>query len=380
MATTYKSTLQVRRWKTHTCSACEGVYAYVLARKAVGSARSKEKAQANMVKEVLRIEQRETDMQPCPGCGLYQPDMIAQRRVKVAIRVFWCVLAALVATVILRVTDLFRADQLAWLAAIICLAAALIQQFFQTNNPNRDLESNRRRAAERVAAGQVKFTPPPKKMRAGEIVSSPLVPVALVLLFVAAALAAMPEIVRSVRGWPLNVECYPPVVGAADQTRFYMPGEITSIKSYWRGKPTATLTYDGAPEGATSIRSQTNQNDWGSTIEAKSDEQNSHSHPWVEFFMPDSPDLAGKTAYVNITLQVEYPQMSGTSTFNTRRTQMQHSVAVHLAPRGAGAAYDALWWGGLAGGGSICLGCSLLLRTLARQHARQSKPTQVAPA
>ena len=50
------------------------------------------------------------------------------------------------------------------------------------------------------------------------------------------------------KGWPLNDETYPPVVGPGDQVRVYMNQKITSIKSYWKGDAQVTLTDTVRPE------------------------------------------------------------------------------------------------------------------------------------
>jgi hypothetical protein len=82
MATTYTSTIQLRCWKQHTCVACGGGYRYELIRVIRGSARSAEGARAAAQKNFQKTLATDTDLQPCPTCGLHQPDMIGQRRAK----------------------------------------------------------------------------------------------------------------------------------------------------------------------------------------------------------------------------------------------------------------------------------------------------------
>ena len=49
-------------------------------RKAVGTGRTAEQAQRAVVANAQKIALTQTDMEPCPTCGLIQPDMIGQRR------------------------------------------------------------------------------------------------------------------------------------------------------------------------------------------------------------------------------------------------------------------------------------------------------------
>ena len=82
MAKTYTSTLQIRCWKHHKCIGCNGSYAYEFIRKITGTGRTAEKATAASKANAEKALKRDTDLHPCPTCGLYQPDMIGQRRAK----------------------------------------------------------------------------------------------------------------------------------------------------------------------------------------------------------------------------------------------------------------------------------------------------------
>src|SRR5436853_504400 len=82
MATTYTSTIEVNVWKEHTCAACGGVYRYLFKRKKSGQGRSPDAARAAAQAAVVKALAHEVDLQPCPGCGLYQPDMIGTRKAR----------------------------------------------------------------------------------------------------------------------------------------------------------------------------------------------------------------------------------------------------------------------------------------------------------
>src|SRR4051812_14847174 len=81
MATIYTQTLHLNLWKEHICFACGCRYRplFMPSKKRAGA--SPDKAAANAEKAVVKALSHEVDHQPCPGCGLYQPDMVAARRV-----------------------------------------------------------------------------------------------------------------------------------------------------------------------------------------------------------------------------------------------------------------------------------------------------------
>jgi len=155
-----------------------------------------------------------------------------------------------------------------------------------------------------------------------------------------------------------------------------MDQKIHSIKSYWRGNATATLTQmDGSSEPL-HINATTNQNDWGTNISVKSSEKDNSTSPWVNFVLPDLAALAGRKVKCDIQLDLDYPQMSGASTFNTVSSQMKRTVTLQLGPAHSGESYNTLWWQATAGGMGVILLCSLLLVGQARGLQRQAKPTR----
>ena len=80
MATRYTCTINVRCWKQHTCVACGGQFSYLFLRKVTGTAGSPAASQATAGRNVKKRMDSDVDSQPCPACGIYQPDMIGQRR------------------------------------------------------------------------------------------------------------------------------------------------------------------------------------------------------------------------------------------------------------------------------------------------------------
>src|SRR5262245_11710406 len=80
MATGYRATIEFRCWKEHPCVGCAGTYAYKFTRTVCGAGGTKEAAEEAAQAAVTPALQTWVDHQPCPTCGLYQPEMVAERR------------------------------------------------------------------------------------------------------------------------------------------------------------------------------------------------------------------------------------------------------------------------------------------------------------
>jgi len=380
MAKTYTATMQIRCWKRHQCVGCGGSYSYEFVRQIKGTGPTAEKASAKAEINRRKALTDDTDLHPCPTCGLHQPDMIGQRRARRSWIVFWCALPAFIICLVLASDHGLQYYILSWVVAAICALAAGALWVIALWNPNRDLSANCTRAAEGVAKGRLlrqtgqisteveKWAHPPK---------SPF-EIAILLLVIAAVVAiTLPEIARTSRNWPINPEAYPPVVGPGDQTRIYLLEKIDSIKSYWRGEAVVQFR-DGSRTYR--VTAKTNQNDWGYTIMSKSSEQHTGSTPWVEVVVPAESSLAGKVIDSDITLAVRYPYANGSGTYTTLDKTMQRSVSLTLAPPGAGAAYMILWQRGTLAGMGLILLCSIVSVCLARALRRRAHATEVFAA
>jgi hypothetical protein len=379
MGKTYTATIGVRCIREHTCVCCGATYSYELVRDVKGQGGTAEKAQKNAEVNVKRALERDVDQVPCPTCGLYQPDMVADRRLTWFSAVFWIALIAFVAILILRLTYVFREDTAVWAAAGACAVAALALLKADSWNPNKVPEMNREVVTGRVATGKVRY-------QGGRLVPGSqatcwpqrgaLHKLALVVVLLAVGLAAAPELLRLSRGWPVNEASYPPVVGAGDTARIYMNGKIHSIKSYWRGRPSAVVRAEGENARTLAATARTNDNRWGSTISAKSSEKDSTSTPWVEVTLPADADTLGKQVTADLRIDVEYPHYTGSSSYQTVRDHMERSVPLRLASAGAGTAYDQWWWQGTVAAMGLVLVCELILAGGARRLRRQAKPVR----
>ncbi len=380
MAKTYTSTFQIRCWKHHKCVGCGGSYAYEFVRKVTGAGRTADKAAAKAKANAEKALARDTDLHPCPTCGLFQPDMIGQRRARTGWLVFWLALIAFGTALILGAANVIQHHTLTWV--LVGIAGAAAAWLWKTSlwNPNANLSANRTRAGGSVTAGKIRHQAGDSSQDVRRWANPPRSTAMLVvLLLIAGAVlaAAVPEIVRSSKKWPANDGAYPPVVGPGDQTRIYMDGKIDSIKGYWRGQALARLH-----EGKRMLIAKTsaNQNDWGSTIHAKSSEKHSSSRPWVEVGVPKDASIENKTVGCDITLSVQFPRLQGSSTFMTASEMMKRSVNLALATTGAGAAYVSTWWEYTLTAIGLILAGSIALVFIARGLQRQANPTTVSTA
>ena len=385
MTRTYTAKIEIRRWKAHTCVGCGGQYAYWMVRKLAYGGSTPEQATEKAHAAADRAMLRDVDRQPCPACGLYQPDMIAGRRRSLH---RWMLLAALLAAGLiagLYLGDVLQADR-ALLAAMAQVAAiGLLGFLVDLRNPNRDREANSRMAEQAIAAQRVRV------LRAG-VSQGPLCEPSAMhvrthhappwcrlgrLAFIAAVAAllalALPELARQQSDWPLNANWYPPVVGPGDETCVYLPDSISSIKGYWAGQSTVTAQVDGAQQAAEfSVESSTRQLDWGHSIDnVKPSERSTRDRLWVRVKAPSGENYAGKTLLCKIALTVWYPVLRNDDSFETAVQGYRHEATLKLAAPLAARAYQRWWWGGFAGGEFLLL-VSVLARLMGAEALRRT--------
>jgi hypothetical protein len=377
MAKTFKATIDVRCWKEHTCVHCGGVFAYLMNRKVTGQARSEAAATENARAAALRTVKRDVDQQPCPTCGLYQPDMIGSKQAKRHWWIFWLTFGLLGVLLFVHGMAWCSADQTIYLAAIVCAGSFVANLLADWKNPNRDTETNQQIAAGVVASGQMQIGQagrdelPPPELRAPSW--SLFHKLAFVLMLVGIGVLVVPEVVRNTNGWPINGDWHPPVVGPGDESYIYLTDSFGCVKSYWNGNAQATAAVGN--DAAFPIPAETHHSSWGNTIHVKSSEKNSYVHPWVQVKLPDRPELTGQTLHVTIDLNVSFPEMSGNNFLEQNRS-FHRTADIRLATPQAGKTYDGYWWLGVAGGGGLVLAMNLALIGIANALKRQALETK----
>jgi hypothetical protein len=270
----------------------------------------------------------------------------------------------------------------AWVAFGICALIALGHFRLAVNNPNADLEANRKKAEEAVGANTLKLVDPGSKgppplsypQRLGFLQWS-----ALVLLGLGLMALASSEAVRLAAGWPLNRDCVPMVAGPGDEVDIYFPDQISSIKGYWKGQPTVSVTNAQELGLAEATLPATSEDDhWGSVMMGK------HVSPknaqlWARVSLPESENLAGETLQMKIALDVAYPAKTGMFGFQEVRQGFAHATELRLASALAGFMYQVVWWGSLLIGAGLIVLAELFLYRSAKGRKRSALASRVVP-
>jgi hypothetical protein len=385
MVTTYTSTIEVNVWKEHTCCACGSVFRYLFKRKKQGQGGSPEKARAAAQKAAVKALEHEVDMHPCPGCGLYQPDMVGSRKAR---RHGFTALAALVILVpmlILYATDVLSAATTMLLTVGLCALTVLAHLLIDSANPNKDLEANQHLAQMRVEKGDLWV--PGDRPRNPEMdpaaagsgwTSSHTTAYAMLALGLVAFLT--PEMFRALRGWPVNAEWVPVVAGPGDDPYIYFTDKITSVKGFWKGTPEITVTNAqelGLPNPRLAGTSKVSS--WNEKISIGSKESKTSTNTlWARVQLPADNRLEGKTLQLEIKMNVDFPMLQNANTWipATYHVLPQHKT-IRLATQKAGSQYQTWWWSGFLGGAFLMLVPGFVLMRLSKAMRRRAHPTSI---
>jgi hypothetical protein len=381
MATTYTSTIEINVWKEHTCLHCGSRFRYLFKRKKTGRGRTQQAASEAARKTALQSLEHEVDLHPCPGCGLYQPDMIGSWR---AFRHGLAILASLVLVILFLIfllTDEIMYGTAALAMTAGCGLVGLVHLLLDARNFNRDLERNQQTAQLQVERGDL-WVPPGTKAE-----QQPELPVfgwsfahtiAYVLFGLGLLALVSPELLRAMHGWPINPAWVPPVIGPGDDPYLYFPNSIDSVKGYWQGNATAEVL-NAVEAGLTTpqLRATSQADQWGQTIRIGSRESKTSSKTlWVRITLPPDAQLEGKTLQVHMKLDVTYPALQGNS-WVPANGHFEYTTAVHLASAAAGRRYRAWWWGGFVGGVLLLTVSSFMLLRLATGLRKLAEPTSI---
>jgi hypothetical protein len=382
MASKKSSTVELKSWKEHTCAGCGGTFRYRIERSRFAQGDTPWEAEAKARAEASAAIQNEVDMQPCPACGMYQPDMLGDSQATLhgcLLVLVVLVLGVLAVVVLAAFVPQYVA---AWVAFGICALIAFGHFRLAVNNPNADLEANRKKAEEAVGANTLTLVEPGRKgpppvsypQRLGFWQWS-----ALMLLGLGVIALASSEALRLVAGWPLNRGCVPMVAGPGDDVDIYFPDQISSIKGYWRGQPSVSVTNAQELGLADANLPATSEDDhWGSVMMGK------HVSPknaqlWARLSLPESENLAGETLQLKVALDVAYPAKTGMFGFQDVRQGFAHATELRLASALAGFMYQVVWWGGLLIGAGLIVLAEIFLYRSAKGRKRSALASRVVP-
>ncbi len=411
MATTYTETVDVKVWKQHECARCGASFRYLFKRRKTGQGKTPAAAIRAANQAVVKALKFEVDMQPCPGCGLYQPDMIAPRQA----RAHWWTFAPSVPVfllLLLLVTSassgsafgadlgkllpdllVFRTAALiaAALAGIFTLAHLVIDAI----NPNSNLDANLKLAHKRVRARKLwvvrEDTRQPPETQIGRGITG--VHALCYLLLLTGVLAFLvPEAVRLHGGMIGNPGWYPEVVGPGEEACVYFPGTINSIKWMWHGAVQATV--ENAPEVGEAaqpagpakqlrpappvhLAARAKADNWGGTIKIDSStERNTRTRLWAYVRLPDDPSLAGKALRLRIDMDVVYPVSADFLGWEEKTEHRTETATLNVSAGRAAATYVQAWWFGFLAGILLMLLSGALLAVASRAYRKKALPTR----
>jgi hypothetical protein len=384
MATTYKSTIELSCWKEHTCENCGTVFRYLFKRTKTGQAGSVQAAENAARAAVVKALTHEVDMQPCPTCGFYQADMVGVRRSFRHWVLFWIALACLAVVLFLTLIEVIPYNAAAWLAVVLFLGVVTGHLLIALSNPNGNMDANLQKAKENSRAGVLQVCTPGDPMQAEQAPRRHGLSAGYLVCFALMGLGvigmASSELVRLARGWPLNKDWYPQVVGPGDSPYVYFPNKITSVKGFWQGRPAVTV--ENARDlglGNPQLRAEAQNDNWGNTIQIGSKESKTSTKTlWTRVHF-DPQLAAGKEVRLKIDLAITYPKLMGDKSWDPATEQHSLSTAVRLASPKAGSTYRSFFWWGLVFGGVLILTFSIVLALLARGLRNRALPTSVYP-
>jgi hypothetical protein len=378
------ATLDIACWKEHECCACGTTFRYLFKRKEKGAGVSEEQAREQATRAGLTAVRRQVELQPCPTCGLYQPDMIGSWRSRRHLIVTCIGLVLLAGAFILSIDRHIPREAILW-GALAAAGATVLAHFFVARRPfNQDRESNLRRARQDVEEGRVLITASySKPVENGEehFHQGGLAPIFLLMILAALAIPTA-EVVRRSQDWPINPEYTPQVAGPGDTMTVWFPQQIQAVKGLWNGTVTAQVLNAnelGLPNAA--IQVETSRETWDNTIRIsdRSKDPNVLTSPWVKLTIPEISEARAKTLKVQIDLLVTYPSARGREMFEVLQKPCSRLASVTLAPPGSGRVFTLLWWGMGVGGAFLVVAGGFLLALRASWLSLRALPTRVFP-
>lgn len=352
----YNGSADAKCWKLHTCFNCSTVFRYLLQRKVTATGGTEAACRENLGKACVKAMQEGVDSHPCPECGLIQPEMVRAKRLSSYTLWTWLAVVLMIALAITLAFEV-AVSTVVGIGLVGGTLCAVMLALPALNNPNKDVVSNQRRGQAAVqnqlihVEGVAENAPARKTDLPG--LTEGKNGVAFAMLGLALSLLALPEVARTVRGWPTNDGFFPAVVGPGDKVTYYFHRGLSSIKGYWKGRVSAEM--DGQKLAAT-----TNDNNWGNSISVKSSEKSSSVSLWTTL---DMPAEAKPRSDAHLALKVAYvaPVMSGSDHFREEEGTVDESPLVKLADAGAGSTYRSLGWMAVWVGSGLLIAAGCLL-------------------
>ena len=375
------ATVKLSGWQEYTCSACRTVYRCRFDKEETRSAATAEEATTKARQALQSSVTHDSEVRPCPQCGLVQPDMVGWFRMIFHALVFLLSVVGFWMVFVLAGNDHFTKHVVLWYATILALVCCAGYFLVSNRSFNADMAANRERAAQRIAKGEIAITSPGDS--AGHSIDGSFrqagTRVIFGLLIATALFVPAAEVMRIARGWPLNPAWYPGVAGPGDRPYAYFPEELKCIKSMWNGQAEAEVVNAaevGLPK-KTKLKTETKKDQWAGTITALKHESFATAYPWVMIDVPEVADPAGKKLEVKMKLDLTYPEPKEVTGFQDKNATFTHSEPLVLATPGAGAQYMLLWWLATLASAVVTVTAGIVLMVRDYQLIKTAHPVQV---
>jgi hypothetical protein len=328
-------------------------------------------------------------MVPCPGCGHFQPDMIAGRRLRRHAVVFLAIMALFALMFVSGMTYVLSAAVTLWLVFFGAAAAWIAYTWIGFRNPNHRIRANKALAEQMVAQKRVQpvAADPQREDRPRPVIIETGAGFWIIgFLLLGATVALMPgaEVVRMGSAWPWNPHWHPPIVGPGDTSWVWVvPKEpFESLRGEWKATGSVQVVggvdpqqkQQGAVDKEWKITTHTGH--WGDLTGVS---RTAPPRLWAGISIPNQMQLRHRRIELEVTLHVTTPELGGEG--QARIVEREHDVTmpveVHLARPFAGWLYGSYWTIALLGGGAMFLlaGGYHLMSDLALKNS--APPTRV---
>lgn len=351
--------------KQHTCVGCGCIFRYKVDRSDFG---------ATMFSAMSAKDKDVVAYHPCPTCGLIQPEMVMWSKVWLP----FLMLGSLAAIIIVGLGTTVRGGPSLLFAHVgvgLFVVLGLAHLMVMLQNPNADLEANRKLAEKEVEKGKLQLysagcTDEP--VRAPRNVS--FAHWLAIPFLIAGPIGFFYPIMNQTKDTPAphkNAGLDPEIVAPGDEVSFKMKSSrLEAINgSMWRGTVTVRVqnaTTLGIPEV---LEATGNTTDWGESFKVSSGSSNKPLSPTIRFKIPKSESLNGKTLLLGITVNASFPVMTKGGwgfkhTFVNQSGTLSETLKVKLSDTAQVEEARKPYLLSLAGGGLFFLG-SLWLTILA---------------
>ncbi len=371
-------------WREHICGACGCTFRALLEASATTDYATPTEARLAALEAAEKLLQEAVAVQPCPSCGLYQPDMVAYTPMRTHRK--W---ATITAAVILPLALIagpqsaggIMADLLTIAVTILCAAAAFVHIRTALRNPNHDLAANRAAATRAIGAGLMETLAPgipnpatAKQWRSRYRLERLLLCAALILGIV---LTSAGVLFVHAHNWPVNEHADPVIAGPGDDVKLTMTETIAPLEGLWRATAKAQVANAGELGLADSaLQAVSNHDVWHESISRDFSLLTREVQPWAVVTLPGTNRLAGRRVWIQVDLAAHYPDASEGLAFHNADTAFSDTFTLQLAAPHAARDSVLVRIGGLALGSAMVIGAGYLLHRLAVRESRLALPAR----